>query len=345
MSAMSTSPTRRHPTLTRRACLSGALAATTVVGGSVGGCLPASSGGTQVALSSHGLLYGGFFIAKQAGLFAKRGLQIKSTVMNSGNAAITALISNSVQFCASGPSEFLHARSKGQDLVLVSNLYHGLSGTVVVSRSVAGRLPAGASSPVADRLRALNGVTIAVPSATSAFLYKIKGAAESVGVTPKYIYMAQTDMPAALDRGAVEAFMAGSPFSEIPVANGKGVAWISGPGGEFPAVVETSSTACLQTTRRFADANPDVVLRVRETLESLASYIATNGAKARHELGLAYAQVPETILDHAFTHEVANWTAPQFSDSDVQREVDFYDRAGGVSASEIGDIDTLLWRP
>lgn len=339
------SPLRRDSILTRRACLGGALAASAVLGGSLGGCGQGSSGGTRVALSSHGLLYGGFFIAEQAGLFTQRGLQIKTTVMNSGNAAITALIANSVQFSASGPSEFLHARSKGQDVVIVSNLYRGLSGTVVVSKAMAGKLPAGASSPVADRLRALNGVKIAVPSATSAFLHAVKGAAESVGATPKFIYMAQTDMPAALDRGAVEAFVAGSPFSEIPVANGKGVAWISGPGGEFPPVVRTSSTACLQTTRRFADANPAVVLHVREALGSLANYIATNPVKARHELGLAYPQVPEAILDQAFTHEAVNWTAPEFSDSDLEHEVAFYDRTGVVSASEIGDAKALLWRP
>ena len=64
-----------------------------------------------IALSSTSLAYGGLMIAEQAGLFPKHGLNPRIIKMDSGNAATSALIGGSVQFCSSGMEEVLAAHA------------------------------------------------------------------------------------------------------------------------------------------------------------------------------------------------------------------------------------------
>ena len=247
---------------------------------------------------------------RKAGIFAKHGLQPKIVVMDSGNAAMTALIAGSAQFSASGPGEVLAARSRGQNVVIVGNFYRGLSASVVLSKAVADKLNVAANAPIKERLRALDGLTIAAPSATSAYLHPVKAAAEEVGAKVKFVYMAQPAMVAALQSGAIQGMIAASPYAGVPVAKGSGVAWISGPKGEFPASVQPSSSACLQTSEQFATANPQVIAKMRAVLSDLAQYIKDKPDEAKRNLAAAYPQVDSAAIDQAFAQDAGNWARP-----------------------------------
>lgn len=74
----------------------------------------------KVAVSSTSFVLGGAKIGQQAGLFAKNGLQLSIIVMDSGNAAMSALIGGSVPFAVAGPPEVLAARLHGQDTAIVA---------------------------------------------------------------------------------------------------------------------------------------------------------------------------------------------------------------------------------
>src|SRR5450432_3624574 len=183
-----------------------AIAAAALIGLGVTAAALAADAPTPItiALSSNAMPYGGLFIAEKAGLFVKHGLAPKLTVMDSGNAAMTALIAGSAQFSASGPGEVLAARSRGQNVVIVANFYRGLSASVILSKAVADKLGVAANAPVKERLRALDGLTIAAPSATSAYLHPVKAAAEEAGAKVKFVYMAQPAMVAAIQSGAIQ---------------------------------------------------------------------------------------------------------------------------------------------
>ena len=64
----------------------------------------------KVAVSSTSFVLGGAKIGQQAGLFARNGLQLSIVVMESGNAAMSALIGGSVPLAVTGPPEVLAAR-------------------------------------------------------------------------------------------------------------------------------------------------------------------------------------------------------------------------------------------
>lgn len=274
-----------------------------------------------IALSSSTLAYGGLRIAEQAGLFRRHGIDPRIIVMDSGNAAIAAVLSRSAEFSASGPGEVLAARVRGREVVILANIYRGLSGSLVLAKTVAEKLGVAADAPLEQRLRALDGLAIAAPSATSAYLTPIKSVAEAAGAKIKFVYMTQPAMVAALQAGAVQGVIAGAPFSLTPVSNGSGVLWISGPAGELPEAARPASSACLQTSAEYAQSHPDVVRNLQAVFTDLARLITEQPEQARQLLAKAYPQLDPASAAAAFTESAANWSRPVMTEADIEQEI------------------------
>ena len=283
-----------------------------------------------IALSSNSLAYGGLRIAQQLGLFAKHGLDAKIIVMDSGNAATAALVAGSVQFCSSGPGEVLSARARGLDVVLVTNLYRGTSAPVLLAKSVAEKLSVGLKAPVNERLKALDGLAIAVPSATSALLLPVKSSCEEVGSKPRFVYMAQPAMLAALEAGAIAGFIASSPFWVPPIRSGKGVIWIDAPHGELPERNAPTSVAGIEVLRSYAQANPDLVSRLRSVFTDVGSVISSQPDQALAALVKAYPGIDPETLKLAFSRDAVNWTQPKFTTADLEKEKSLLERSTDI---------------
>jgi ABC-type nitrate/sulfonate/bicarbonate transport system substrate-binding protein len=275
----------------------------------------------NVAVSSASLALGSVRIAETAGLFARHGLQPKIITMDSGNAAMAALLSGSVQFAVAGPPEALAARARGQDVVIAANVYRGLAGSVIMSKATAAKLKVAPDAPISDRLRALDGLSVAVPSATSSLLGPLKAAAAAAGAKVKYTYLAQPAMVAALESNAIDAMMASSPFSGAPLLRGTGVLWINGPGGDLPAEVVPASSATILTTPAAAAANPEVIRKFRAVLDDVAMLVKQKPEEARRALAKAYTQLDAPSVDLAFSQQADNWTHPVFTEADVRQEI------------------------
>jgi ABC-type nitrate/sulfonate/bicarbonate transport system substrate-binding protein len=295
-----------------------------------------------LSLGSKSSAYGGVLMADKLGLFERHGLRVKMVISESGNASMTALVAGSVQFAGAGPDEGLTAHGRHQDVVFVSNLYRGLSGSLVLATSVAKGLGVAPNAPINDRLKALNNLIIASPSANSAYLVPIKTAAGALGGNARYTYMTQGAMVASLRTGAIQGMLAASPFTDMSVARGEGVVWISGPAGELPPAVEPISSACIQTTMRFVTANPDTVRRVRAVVAEAAEIIKTQPAKAREALGRAYPDLAPDLVDRMLSVNGANWTHPVFTPDDIKREIAIVTATGNAPGLDGVDPASLL---
>jgi ABC-type nitrate/sulfonate/bicarbonate transport system substrate-binding protein len=338
--------------LTRRRALGRALGTTAAIAatglapgraraqGGQGGPVPVA-----IAISSDSLAYGGLKIAQRAGLFEQNGIAAKVTTMESGNAALTAVLSGSVQFSSSGPGEVLAARVRGQKVVIVANIYRGLSGSLVLAKGVAGRLGPSAAASVEAKLKALAGLVVATPSATSAYTHPYKSAAEAVGVQPRFAYMAQPAMLAALQAGAVQGIICGAPFSITAVANGSGVMWISGPKAELPERYLPSSSACLQTSETYAAAHPEVVAKLQATFAALASTIKDQPAEARRVLARAYPQLDAPTIAAIFRDDSPNWTHPIMTADDIRKEIAIQQSSGSLKGVEAIQPSSVLMMP
>jgi ABC-type nitrate/sulfonate/bicarbonate transport system substrate-binding protein len=319
----------------------------------VGGLLPlagraqtAAPAGTatpvSIAVSSNSLAYGGVHIALRAGLFEKQGLALKIVTMDSGNAAMAAVLSGSAEFVSAGPSEVMAAKLRGQNIVIVANIYRGLSGSLVLAKSAAEKLAANAASSIEARLKALDGLVIATPSATSSYTLPYKSAAAALGVNLRFTYMAQPAMLAALEAGAIQGMIAGAPFSVSAVNNGRGVLWISGPRGELPASVMPRSSACIETSEAYASAHPDVVARIQAAFNALSNFVHDQPEEAQRHLAAAYPSVAPAILQAVFRDEAQNWARPVMSVDDVKQEIAIQASSGSLKGVESVSPESLL---
>lgn len=323
--------------ITRRVLLSGAALLATPT---VAPAAPLEA--VTLAISSNSLAYGGLRIAESAGLYAQNGIALRVVTMESGNAAISAVLGNSAHFAASGPGEILAARLRGRTLVIIANIYRGLPGSLILATSVAARTGIPPNAPIAQRLRALDGLTIAQPSPTSAYLHPYRAAAESVGAKIKFVYMTQPAMVAALQAGAINGFVAGAPFSMAPQTNGSGILWISGPADELPEPVRPASSACLQTTVDYANTHPAIIAAMRNTATDLATLIQTRPAEAKTLLARAYPMLDPAAIDAAFTENAANWSRPTLTIVDIQREIAIQISSGAMQGVATIDPASVL---
>jgi ABC-type nitrate/sulfonate/bicarbonate transport system substrate-binding protein len=283
-------------------------------------------------------------IAKELGLFGKRGLEPKFVVMDSANAATTALISKSVDFAVSGPGEIIAAHSRGQQVVSLANAYAGFSGTVVLAKGVADKLGVPANAPVAVRLKALDGLLLASPSATGAYTISIKGAAAANGAAVRFSYMAQPAMLAAMESGAVQGFIGGAPFWSAPVLKGSGVVWLSGPKGDIPAEYVPVAMATLQTMRGHVDANAAVVKRLAEVFADLGKAIDERPAEVKAAVAKLYPNLDAATLDLLFTAEVRAWHTKPLTPKDMAHEI-AYMKLSGAPVPRLDSLDPAAMLP
>lgn len=119
----------------------------------------------------------------------------------------------------------------------------------MLSKAVANKLGVSPSAPVRERLKALDGLMIASPSATSSFTISFRGAVAPWQRREANVHFAYTacrrwkrHSKAALSRANV----ATAPFWAFPVLKGTGVLCFSDPKGELPPECTPVSPANLQ---------------------------------------------------------------------------------------------------
>ena len=300
----------------------------------------------QIGLASTSFATVAARIAGELGLYEKHGIAVRFIVLDSASAATTALIAQSVAGALSGPGELVVAQARGQKVVVVANTYDGLSGSLVLSKAVVTRLRVPATAPVAVRLKALDGLTIGVPSATGAYTVAFRSASRDAGAAVKFVYMAQPAMVAALESGAIDGYVGGAPFWAVPVVKGTGVLWISGPAAELPAANMPVSSSNLQIMRSYADAHPDVVAGLAGVFDDLGQELETRPAAVKAIVARLYPDMDATMLDLLFAAESRAWKTAAPTSDGMAREIAFV-KLGGVVIPQIDAIDpaALLVRP
>ena len=277
-------------------------------------------------------------VAKELGLFEKHGISPRFVVMDSANAATTALISKSVDSALSGPGELVVGHARGQKIVVVANTYAGLSGSLVLAKSAADKLGVSPTAPVAARLKALDGLVIGSPSATGAYTVALKGAAAAAGANVRVTYMAQPAMVAALESGAIQGFIGGAPFWAAPVRKGSGVVWLSGPKGEFPPEFSPIMSSHLQTLRGFAEANPAIVKRVAEVFNDLSKAIDERPLEVKAAVARLYPSLDAKTLDLLFAAESRAWKTRPATARDMAHEIAFV-KLSGTPIPQLDSVD------
>jgi ABC-type nitrate/sulfonate/bicarbonate transport system substrate-binding protein len=151
-------------------------------------------------------------------------------------------------------------------------------------------------------------------------------------------------MPAALETGSIQGFVASSPVWMTPVFKGTGIVWVDGPKGELPPDVLPLISGVLSTTEDFAKNNPTVIDRVHRTLKSLAGLVATNPEQAKASFAKVYPSLDQRTIDEAFAREAPNFTKMELSAQDIHHEIGIL-KAQGSTLQNLSDFrpKTILY--
>ena len=316
----------------RRAVL--AAAALTVAGGTAA----QERRKIAIGIASTSLSGGVARIAKEMGLFEKHGLDATITAMDNGSVATAALISGSLDFTTGGGTEVVIAQARGQKVVSVTPVYGRFGAVVVIAKAVADKLGLAPSAPMPERLKALDGLVIATPAATATATLALKPTAEAAGAKIRFTYMNFPAMIAALQAGAVQGYIASSPFYAVSIRNGSGLIWISGPKGEFPPENTPVNYSVLNTRRDFADANPDVIARITAAFADFVTAVDAHPADVKAAIQRMFPSLDAPTIDLLFETEAPGFRTKPLKPEDIAHEIDFV-RSNGLMPEQLGRLD------
>jgi NitT/TauT family transport system substrate-binding protein len=181
------------------------------------------------------------YLADDLNLWEKHGVRIK-TVQISGIGAMNAVIAGSADFTQSSGSAVTRAAARGQKLIGIVGTINRPSVQVVLRKDIAGFDP---KAPLAQRVAALRGRTIAVDAINSVIHAYVRYVAKRAGFDPEEIRIAVLQPPnmlAALQTKQVDGFAMAPPWVHKPVLDGEAVMVASGPDGDPAELVPFANT-------------------------------------------------------------------------------------------------------
>jgi ABC-type nitrate/sulfonate/bicarbonate transport system substrate-binding protein len=291
-----------------------------------------------IGTSSSSIPAGAARIAKEMGLFEKHGVDARVTALETGITATSGLLSGSLDFVTTGPSDVVLAQANGQDIVALTSVYRGFAANIVVSKEKMERAGVTPNSSVADRLKAMNGLTIASTSAGSTFTVGLKGATEGAGAKVNVTYMSQPAMIAAFQRGAIDGFTVSSPYYVQPIALGTAWMWISGPRGDFPKLNAPINSAVVITRRETAAKDPATAKKVVAVIEDFWKAVAERPADVKVAMKKLWPDLDAATLDAVFEIEKNSFKAKPITVEDMAHEIAFM-KLGGFNIPQVDKLD------
>ncbi|MBI3367282.1 MAG: ABC transporter substrate-binding protein [Burkholderiales bacterium] len=231
--------------------------------------------------------FGAIFVAKERGLFDKRGLDVTLQLIPVSPNVPAAVMSGSVQIGGTTPPVLLQAVDSGLDLVAVAGggIYENSS------RGVGLLVKAGLNIQTAQDLI---GKKVGVPGFGATIHVLLRRWLMEKGVDPKrvtFIEVPIPQMPDVLKGGSVDAVATAEPFIGRIVQ-----AQIGSLLPAFTAEVPSGfSTVLYIATRAWAGANPAALKGFRDAVDEAIVLANANHEQALDDIG-KYFKVPPPVL-------------------------------------------------
>jgi sulfonate transport system substrate-binding protein len=182
------------------------------------------------------------YLADDLNLWEKHGVRIK-TVQISGIGAMNAVIAGSADFTQSSGSAVTRAAARGQKLIGIVGTINRPSVQIVLRQDMASGFDT--KAPLAQRVAALRGRTIAVDAINSVIHAYVRYVAKRAGFDPEEIRIAVLQPPnmlAALQTKQVDGFAMAPPWVHKPLLDGEAVMVASGPDGDPAELMPFANT-------------------------------------------------------------------------------------------------------
>jgi ABC-type nitrate/sulfonate/bicarbonate transport system substrate-binding protein len=208
---------------------------------------------------AHNLQDLSFWVAEGAGYFHDEGVDLTLDVPATPGETVELLARADAQVAVLPPPLYLDQIAAQTSWRLVANLMRNDPMNIVVRRSVVAARKIPLTGPVAERLRALRGVKIAVPPGpASRFRALVAAAGLDAAKDFQVVTMMGDEENEALASGRVDALFAHTPFLERALVDQDAVMVVNQSAGELPRVAFRQIHA-LVVRAEFAAQNPKLV--------------------------------------------------------------------------------------
>jgi NitT/TauT family transport system substrate-binding protein len=268
------------------------------------------------------------YLGQEKGFYSKRGIKLELTTAQGGAAIVPGVVSGQFQFGFSNMTSLMIAQTNN---VPVKAVVNGASSTGVEGEDF-GALTVKKGSAI-KTAKDLEGKKVAVNTLKNINETAVRESVRKAGGDPdkvKFVELAFDQMPAALDKGQIDAAMVVEPA----------LATIKGQGGSEIAsslvdVAKGLTVAMYFTSTQYAQQNPELVKKFQEaTAESLA-YASEHPDEVR-EIVTTYTKIPAATLEKV---TLPKWPAEP-NRASIEALAALGEKDGLFKSSP--DLDTLL---
>ncbi len=239
-------------------------------------------------------------VAQALGYFKAGNLNVKIETVAGSSVANAALQSGSVQFVLASSAALLLAAAKNIPLLAVGGIDKGDGVQLVVSNSWIKAHNLSASMPLAERIKGLEGTTLATLSTSDKSVMQDFLSTENVPAsTVKDVSMSSAAAQlAAVQHGLAQEFIASPPNSSIAVAGGYGTVLANAK--ELPYLSDEAYDILI-TTPAYAKAHPAVVKAMVGAFQKAISAMSQQTPAAITAMQPLYPTLTPAVIKSSLT--------------------------------------------
>ncbi|MFK0287090.1 ABC transporter substrate-binding protein [Streptomyces sp. NPDC090499] len=228
------------------------------------------------------------YLGEKEGFFGKRGLKLSTTLAQGGAAIVPGVTSGQFQFGFSNMTSLMIAQSNGVPVQAIAN---GVASTGVAGKDFGGLVVKKGSSITSPKQ--LEGKKVAVNTLKNINETAVRESVRKAGGDPdkvNFVELAFDQMPAALDKGQIDAAMAVEPA--LATMKLQGATEIASP---LVDVAQNLTVAMYFTSTSYAQKNPAVVKKFQEAVAESLSYADAHPDEVR-QIVTTYTKTPANVL-------------------------------------------------
>lgn len=279
-----------------------------------------------------------FYVAQHKGYFAAQKLTVNNPpLLQTGSKVVDAIeggncdIGNGVMTDA-----FTWAKVDPSARVLGAFM-NGFVVDIVVSKKFEAQMHVSASSPLADKINALKGKTIAITgpntgtSALVTYLFRLEGLNASKDVTEVSLGSNNAAALASLKAGRVDALAFFMPIGQAAEAQGIGDILISPVRGDIPGL-RGDVHGVFYTKQSIITAKPQAVAAYIRAINQAEAFIQSNPTEAKVLLN-SYLGLGQNVTDAVYAASSAGIaTSPRISQTAYNIAGQFHVQAGLIKS-------------
>ncbi len=293
---------------------------------------------TSLALPSTAFIFSTAYIAEDAGIFKSEGLEVTQQVIT-GIGSANAVIAGSIDFSVGSGVTLTRAAAHNQPLIGIAGTYNRTGFWIVLRKSIAEEKHFDPNAPLADRAKILKGMKMGVGAINAiphAYLKMIAKAGGLDGEKDMIVAgIPAPDQVAALSRGSIDGFSAGSPVVEQAVHDGLGVVIANGTTGNIdpPALAHIAANV-LMTRKQVCADHRSLCEKMGHAMVKANAFMHEHPQEAMAMLGKRLNVKDPAVLAEAYNNVVASSPSPPLLDAQSLATADDLNVEAGLMKPE-----------